>query len=165
MANKDQNFKSRLASAGQTDCSICGHSNSLDSRQCQSCGHPLDTSNTEQFPNLRSEQTEDDTIMVIKNRSGPKRYRLVMLSDNGDDQQSFEIKEDSIIGRSQGDILISNGHISRRHCAFSIRNDRLYLSDLNSTNGVFLKVRDSAQIDPPAELLMGSTVFRVVRKS
>lgn len=163
MTESDQNFESTVAK--QIECTICGQVNSVVSDHCHSCGHALGLSNTEGFAEAEADFPEDETIMVIKSRSGPRRYRMVMLANDAGDPQCFEIKDGSIVGRSHGDIQLRNGHISRRHCAFSIRNDRLYLSDLKSTNGVFLRVRDSVQIDPPAELLMGRTVFRVVRKS
>lgn len=165
MAGTDQYFESTLAEAKPKNCTFCGHVNLVESNCCHSCGHALGFSRAEEFGDPEADSPEDETIMVIKSRSGPRRYRLVMLTDNGSDPHCFEIRDGSVIGRTQGDIQVRNGHVSRRHCTFAVRNDRLYLTDLNSTNGVFLRIRNAVQIDPPAELLMGHTVFRVVRKN
>lgn len=53
-----------------------------------------------------------------------------------------------IIGREGGvyiedDIYINSPSVSRRHAAMKIKNGRIYLCDLDSTNGTYLIENDS----------------------
>ena len=46
-----------------------------------------------------------------------------------------------IIGRA-GDIRINSPSVSKRHAEMIIKNRRIYLRDLKSTNGIFLLIDD-----------------------
>ncbi len=46
-----------------------------------------------------------------------------------------------IIGR-EGDIQIDSPSVSRQHAEMVIKNSRVFLRDLNSTNGIFLLVEE-----------------------
>lgn len=72
--------------------------------------------------------------------------------------QEMTIDQDKIIGRDPSvDIVLQGGHISRRHAELSIRDNQLWLKDLNSANGTFvndlriteqqLQQNDELQID------------------
>ncbi len=53
--------------------------------------------------------------------------------------QEMTIDQDKIIGRDPSvDIVLQGGHISRRHAELSIRDNQLWLKDLNSANGTFV---------------------------
>ncbi len=47
-----------------------------------------------------------------------------------------------IIGR-EGHIYINSPSVSKRHAAMRIKNERIYLRDLKSTNGTYLEINDS----------------------
>lgn len=70
---------------------------------------------------------------------------------NGE-ELSFKIsKKSCIIGRSsQCDVVIPHEGMSRKHCMLTSRLGSLYVTDLGSTNGVFL---DGDKIDPNKEIL------------
>jgi hypothetical protein len=141
-------------------CTHCGCVNTGDSRNCRSCGNLLAVPGES-----RAESPEDQTVLVFNRMRGPKRYRLVMIAEDGSTLETFAIEDGSIIGRTSGDIQLHDRHVSRRHCAFTVQKGHLYLKDLNSTNGVFLRIRNSARIQAPAELMIGHTICRVVRKT
>lgn len=103
--------------------------------------------------------------MVFNRRRTQRRYRLVLIDRDGNPLETFPIEDRSTLGRTHADILVRDQHVSRRHCAFAIQNGRLTLQDLNSTNGVFLRIRNSARLKIPAELMIGHTICRVVLKS
>lgn len=59
--------------------------------------------------------------------------------------QEIMIDQDRIIGRDQSvDIVLQGGHVSRRHAQLSVRDNNLWLKDLNSSNGTFV---NGARID------------------
>ncbi|MGH8549340.1 MAG: FHA domain-containing protein [Methylococcales bacterium] len=146
-------------------CALCGCVNTGDSKNCRSCGNLLAIPGAAELGGAHTEYPEDQTILVFNRRRGPKRYRLVMVAEDGSTLETFEIEDGTVIGRTSGDIHLHDRRVSRRHCAFKILKDHLVLKDLNSTNGVFLRIRDSARIKAPAELLIGHTICRVVRKN
>lgn len=60
------------------------------------------------------------------------------------DELEFEIKDGGplVIGRSNSsEICINNSYISREHCIVEIKNDTLYLQNLEPTNGTFVNER------------------------
>jgi pSer/pThr/pTyr-binding forkhead associated (FHA) protein len=57
----------------------------------------------------------------------------------------------TVIGREEGDVVINDPEISRRHARIDIHPDgTVWLSDLGSTNGTFL---GSSAIQEPTRLL------------
>ncbi len=61
---------------------------------------------------------------------------------NGDNGQRYEIKNGSVLGRaSECSICISEPHLSRRHARFYFADDRLFIEDLQSSNGTFVNNR------------------------
>lgn len=73
----------------------------------------------------------------------------------------------SIIGRGLGcDIQISDQMVSRRHARLTRCNGKIYIEDLNSTNGTrvngtFLFAGQKMELDKDSFVEIGFTVFRV----
>ncbi|MHA3048308.1 FHA domain-containing protein [Acinetobacter sp. ANC 4641] len=60
--------------------------------------------------------------------------------------QEVEVKQDMLVGRHQDcDLVLQSSAISRRHAAFSVRDEQLWLTDLNSSNGTFVNDARIAQ--------------------
>lgn len=81
--------------------------------------------------------------------------------------QEIIIDQTRIIGRDQrADIVLQGGHVSRRHAELSVRDHRLWIKDLNSSNGTFvngsridqqqLQENDEFQIDVVRFLVLNS---------
>lgn len=88
--------------------------------------------------------------------------------------QEITIDQNKIIGRDPSvDIVLQGGHISRRHAELSIRDNQLWLKDLNSANGTFvndhriaeqqLQQHDELQIDVVRFLVL-NTVQETMRE-
>ena len=53
--------------------------------------------------------------------------------------QEILIDRDMLVGRHQdSDILLQSSEISRKHAAFLLKNNELWLQDLKSSNGTFV---------------------------
>lgn len=65
---------------------------------------------------------------------------IMKIKLNFFDKESIEFSIDSktvIIGKSDDcDIVLSVDGFSRKHCQVDVENDDIYITDLNSTNGV-----------------------------
>ncbi|MBC7327876.1 FHA domain-containing protein [bacterium] len=47
-------------------------------------------------------------------------------------------KEEFLIGRREGDLIVPNPYVSGKHCKIYICEEGMFIEDLNSTNGTFL---------------------------
>ncbi len=85
----------------------------------------------------------------------------------------FEVFENISIGRSpENVIVIPDAEVSRKHAVISLSNGKLYIEDLNSTNGtyvydgkLFQPVKGRQEIQPNAVIKLGnSTIVKIVRE-
>ena len=57
-----------------------------------------------------------------------------------------------VVGRHPGcDRRVNNPHVSRRHCAFRLRDGRAWVQDLGSSNGTRLNGKPLTKASPLAE--------------
>jgi pSer/pThr/pTyr-binding forkhead associated (FHA) protein len=87
---------------------------------------------------------------------------LAVISQDGSTGQTYWIDRGSIdIGRDEGDIrLIADRFVSPRHARIYSRNGVFFLRDLGSLNGVYLRVRESENLQDADQMLLGSEVLR-----
>jgi pSer/pThr/pTyr-binding forkhead associated (FHA) protein len=76
---------------------------------------------------------------------------------------AFPIPETGVhLGRERGDVLFpEDGYVSGLHCRLTWESGRLLLTDLGSSNGSFLRLREETEIKSGDVLLMGQQLFRV----
>jgi pSer/pThr/pTyr-binding forkhead associated (FHA) protein len=66
------------------------------------------------------------------------------------------------LGRERGDILFpEDGYVSGLHAQLAVSGNTLTLTDLNSSNGTYIRVRGERQLQNGDLLLMGQQLFRV----
>ncbi len=66
------------------------------------------------------------------------------------------------LGRERGDIIFpDDGYVSGLHCRIHGEGGHIYLTDVGSSNGTFMRVSGSAPIKSGAMVLMGQQLFRV----
>jgi pSer/pThr/pTyr-binding forkhead associated (FHA) protein len=67
------------------------------------------------------------------------------------------------LGRERGDVLFSeDGYVSGLHCQVAPGDDgKIYLTDVGSSNGTFVRVRENHPLHSGDILLMGQQVFRL----
>jgi len=95
----------------------------------------------------------DDTTTAVRSREmmakvreqvavellNRKRISLAFISGPLAGQVVQLTQPVTVIGRSQGDILLDDPECSRRHAEIAITADGIYLRDLKSTNGTFME--------------------------
>lgn len=85
--------------------------------------------------------------------------RLVLIARDGGEGPSFALRESADIGRVEGGIVIhEDRYISPRHARISLRDGVFYLRDLESTNGVFMRIPfgDASRGQAPDQAEMSS---------
>src|SRR5258707_8385564 len=73
------------------------------------------------------------------------------------------ISPETLVGRQKGcKIRIPSGIVSRQHCRILYEDDRLFVEDLNSSNGTFVngvRVYGRQLVQPGDEIEVGPVVF------
>jgi pSer/pThr/pTyr-binding forkhead associated (FHA) protein len=89
--------------------------------------------------------------------------RLSVVVGRDVDGSAFPLFGDAVVlGRERGDILFpEDGYVSGTHARIGLRDGRVYLADLGSSNGTFLKIRAERRISTGSFVLMGQQLFRV----
>ena len=92
--------------------------------------------------------------------------RLSVVVGRDLDGPAFPLFDETAnIGRERGNILFpEDGYVSGSHCQLSARDGRVYLKDLGSSNGTFLRVREKRGVASGSLMLMGQQLFRIAYK-
>lgn len=80
--------------------------------------------------------------------------------------QELNIERDMLVGRHQdADILLQSADISRRHAALLLKDQQLWVQDLNSSNGTFIndtRIEQETELHDGDILQFASFVFSVL---
>ena len=87
--------------------------------------------------------------------------QLILKIDQQSEKKVYSVKEKATIGRESGDIVITDPFISGTHAEIVQREGKFYLRDLNSSNGVFVRITDEIEIEEGTEFLLGKHQFIV----
>jgi pSer/pThr/pTyr-binding forkhead associated (FHA) protein len=89
--------------------------------------------------------------------------RITMVLGRESRGSAFPVPETGLsLGRERGEVLFSDdGYVSGLHCRLSYEDGQLYLTDLGSSNGTFVRVMGEEKLLEGDVLLMGQQLFRV----
>ncbi len=108
------------------------------------------------------EPTEDGTEVMGSPNPG---YwgKITVIIGNGVDGSAFPLLGDSVtMGRERGDINFpDDGYVSGLHARLYTRDGKVFLSDLGSSNGTFIKVQGERAVNNGSFVLLGQQLFRL----
>lgn len=89
--------------------------------------------------------------------------RLVVIKGEGGDGATYHLQQTSTsIGRSSGDITFSEDpFLSPEHARFTAQDGRLFVQDVGSHNGVFLRIKKPTPVADGTALLVGEQLLRL----
>lgn len=128
-------------------CRQCGQTTNVGSTFCANCGAPT---------------TFKQTI-VMSSQAAPSsvRGRLHLVMEGGQPGDVYDLGEDTVIGRSNGEISFPHdGFMSGRHARIVKRGNTYTLSDEGSRNGTFVKIKGEVELKPGDMILVGKQLFR-----
>lgn len=105
----------------------------------------------------------DETIVC------PIKETVISHLEFQDGGRIFQLNKPSVtLGTSaENDLVISDRTVSRRHAQMSSQDGKWRITDLNSTNGVFVngkRVKDSIELNDGDKIVLGSTEMTYVQK-
>lgn len=91
------------------------------------------------------------------------RFRLIQILEGGLRGAAFPLKEgENQLGREIGDLTFpTDGFVSGRHALLTVRQDRLVIRDVGSSNGTFVRLNAPAFVEPGEQFLIGRSLVRV----
>jgi len=104
-------------------------------------------------------QVREPVATVAERLDGP---RLVSIRKDGTDGQIFPIAgEQTDLGKSEGDVILADDpYLSPRHARIRAQGREYFLRDLDSVNGIYLRLRDPVEITDGDQVLIGQQVLR-----
>lgn len=135
------------ADSSESTCPSCGEPNPRSSKFCGRCGHQLEHS---------------ESVAPERPRAAIERpVALISINEDGSDGARVDLElADTIIGRA-GDVRFpTDAFLSPKHARLSTEGGRVYVEDLFSLNGTYVKLHDEVRLSPGDTFLMGRQVLR-----
>jgi pSer/pThr/pTyr-binding forkhead associated (FHA) protein/ribosomal protein L40E len=146
-----------VVSASAT-CARCGHEREPDAAFCRHCGTSFREGNPSGSP-FTPQQGAHPFAGLSPSTTTP---RLVTLLKDGSEGRSIPLTDkDADIGSGEGDITFPDDpYISPRHARIGCRAGTYSVRDLDSVNGIYVRVRDEMELRDRDMLLVGQQVLR-----
>jgi pSer/pThr/pTyr-binding forkhead associated (FHA) protein len=89
--------------------------------------------------------------------------RIALIIGRDATGNAFPVPEAGVhLGRERGDVLFpEDGYVSGLHCRLAWENGRGLLTDLGSSNGTFVRIKEETEVRSGDVLLMGQQLFRI----
>lgn len=115
------------------------------------------------FEPLAPQPATSDGVERLGSPSKGYVGRIALIIGRDVTGNAFPVPEMGLhLGRERGDVLFpEDGYVSGLHCRIAWQNGQLFLTDLGSSNGTFLRLSKEADVQTGDILLMGQQLFRV----
>jgi pSer/pThr/pTyr-binding forkhead associated (FHA) protein len=115
------------------------------------------------FEPLTPMPTTSDNVERLGSPSKGYIGRIALIIGRDATGNAFPLPEAGIhLGRERGDVLFpEDGYVSGLHCRLAPVNGQLYLTDLGSSNGTFVRINGETDVIDGDILLMGQQLFRI----
>lgn len=123
-------------------CTQCSAALKESFKFCNQCGAPIDAENREQY--------EAQYYSRFQEQSGAS---LRLLRGAGTEGEYFSVEAAKTLGRGDADLRFGDMFLSQKHARVELRDGYVYVQDLGSLNGVFVRIRESC-------LLHNNAIFR-----
>lgn len=158
------------AQAPQQDgivCQSCHATNPPGMRFCVQCGGSLKgaggTASGATAPSPEPQREPPPPSEAAK-QENPWDIHLVSINEDGSDGISIPLEFlETTLGRDGDTRFPTDAFLSPKHARLHIEKGELYIEDLYSLNGTFLKLRDEVRLTPGDSFLMGRQVLRFER--
>jgi pSer/pThr/pTyr-binding forkhead associated (FHA) protein len=132
-------------------CPNCQSRNPDAAVFCSQCGTRLAT---------RSQAPRASTVF-LEPESGDLVHRLVLLRPGGAEAASYTLNAGRVLcGRGEVPLRLEDPFLNPRHAEFVLKGGAVTVVDLQSANGVFLRLRAETPLRPGDEMRIGRQLLR-----
>ena len=148
-------------------CPSCRAENPSGMRFCVECGGSLEAPKVadagSQVPGGAVDREPPPPSKAAQEES-PWEMSLVCINEDGSDGKAIPLEYlETTMGRDADDRFPTDAFLSPKHARFHIEDGALYVEDLYSLNGTFIKLREETRLTPGDTILMGRQVLRFER--
>lgn len=145
-------------------CVSCSAMNPAGMRFCVQCGGSLRSEPVAAPPPGPAPRPEPPGPSAAALQENPWDIHLISINEDGSDGSAIALKFLETTLGSDGDTRFpSDAFLSPSHARLHINNGELFIEDLSSLNGTFLKLSGEIQLKPGDTFLMGRQVLRFER--
>ncbi|HTM19859.1 MAG TPA: FHA domain-containing protein, partial [Kofleriaceae bacterium] len=118
------------------------------------------------FDSIEPPEPLEDGTEVMGSPNPGYWGKITVIIGNNVDASAFPLLGDSVtLGRERGDINFpDDGYVSGLHARIFTRNGKVFLTDLGSSNGTFIKLQGERRLRNTDFVLLGQQLFRLELK-
>jgi pSer/pThr/pTyr-binding forkhead associated (FHA) protein len=140
-------------------CPHCAASNPPGMKFCVECGGSLAIAKNNDDVKRKIPPPSD-----LSRKENPWKISLVSINEDGSDGVDIPLQFlETTIGREGDTRFPTDAFLSPKHARLHIEKGSLFIEDLYSLNGTFLKLRDEVRLTPGDTFLMGRQILRFER--
>lgn len=133
------------ANSNEIACPKCSHKSAAGSLFCANCGSQISVGST----------------IVMASMPSTTKGRLHLVMEGGQPGEVYDLKDETAIGRTMGDISFPHdGYMSSRHARIVRRGEDFVLLDEGSRNGTFVRIKNEVRLESGDMILIGKQLFR-----
>ncbi len=164
-------------------CNRCQGASDKNAQFCRFCGAPLNETSASNMPiplsmqrptmpsqqpsqpNLGATLVTPAPVEAAPKPAGQPEGRLVVVHKDGGEGQSFPLQDQLDIGREAGECVFADDrYMATRHARLTRRDGSLFIRDLGTPNGVYMRLRkdesNGSLLEDQDLILLGQQVLR-----
>ena len=146
-------------------CAGCGATNPIETNFCHdfgmNLGSDLLTEPAHVGGGIRSTGAAVTAFEPVSRAALALNARLVTVRRDGSDGSSHAVHSDQFdLGRSEGDLIFDDPHMAGRHARIVYREQDFVILPLETRNGVYVRLRQPAELYDGDHVLLGKQVLR-----
>jgi pSer/pThr/pTyr-binding forkhead associated (FHA) protein len=150
---------------GEVPCPYCHTPNLPGNRFCGGCGARM----PDDVDVVAAAATAEPPRSMPRFEPAPRpaerpgfRVTLVCINEDGSDGARIPLNQpENVLGRASDARFSSDAFLSPRHAKLLVNEEGLFVEDLNSLNGTFVRIREPVRLEPGDCFLMGRQVLRL----
>ncbi|MBK9031193.1 MAG: FHA domain-containing protein [Myxococcales bacterium] len=150
-ANPSAGFGAPAAATGPRRCPQCGADVPPGFRFCGACGCRMDEV---------SQPAIAPVVGAPPTRTAPRAI-MTLIRPDGSEGGTHELRQgDNKIGRNFGPVFETDGYLSPVHAEILVNGTAALVRDLDSLNGVFVKMTEEEELEPGQIIRIGQELLR-----
>lgn len=145
-------------------CSHCNATNPAGVRFCVQCGGRLQSPAISPATHIELKTRQPPPPSEASRQANPWEIVLISINEDGSDGMVIRLEYlETTVGRDGDTRFPTDAFLSPKHARLHIKDGKLFIEDLYSLNGTFLRLRDEVKLTPGDTFLAGRQVLRFER--